>query len=303
MTIAALVLLLASDLSSARELAIAGNRAEALAMLEAQLAANPEDLDARTLYGIVLSWDRQFDRARQELKRVLAADPNNGDARAALTNVERWDRHAANEVSAGLQYDDYEDADDWREIYAMYKRGMFVGRVGRGKRFGLEDTAVDVELYPRFRAKDYAYLAAGFSENGELYPDWRVAAEYFLGFGDGFEASAGLRHLHFDDPVDIYAASIGKYAGNWYVSARGVFTEDSTNGQLLVRRYTDSRSYFGIRLGTGREEIRSAADVETLEQTEAVAEARMQFTKWHVEVWAGGSDERVSGMAAVGFRF
>lgn len=74
----------------ARELAVSGRRSEALALLQARLESAPDDTDARTLFGIVLSWDGRYDEARDELLRVVEAVPGHGDAVPALVNVELW---------------------------------------------------------------------------------------------------------------------------------------------------------------------------------------------------------------------
>ncbi len=48
----------------ARELALAGQRHNAVALLEEHLATSPGDGDARVLLGTVLSWEGRYDRAR-----------------------------------------------------------------------------------------------------------------------------------------------------------------------------------------------------------------------------------------------
>ena len=72
----------------AREAATSGRRAEALTMLEAHLDRTPRDVDARLLYGLVLSWEGRYDEARPVLQQVLAQAPAYTDARVALMNVE-----------------------------------------------------------------------------------------------------------------------------------------------------------------------------------------------------------------------
>jgi YaiO family outer membrane protein len=67
-----------------------GHRADALPILEARLAAAPADLDARLLYGLVLSWEGRYDDARRELTEVVERSPGYTDARVALANVEWW---------------------------------------------------------------------------------------------------------------------------------------------------------------------------------------------------------------------
>lgn len=102
-TLAAVLLLLAQTpslpapdvVAAARAQAAAGRRAEALAALEARLAAVPADTDARTLYGTVLSWEERYDDARRALTAVLDAHPTHGDALTALINVEVWTKNYA----------------------------------------------------------------------------------------------------------------------------------------------------------------------------------------------------------------
>src|SRR5262245_66086677 len=82
-------------LPRAREAATSGRRAEALTMLETHLAASPRDVDARLLYGLVLSWEGRYDEARTALRQVLDQTPTYMDARVALMNVEHWSGHSA----------------------------------------------------------------------------------------------------------------------------------------------------------------------------------------------------------------
>src|SRR5215510_1183927 len=77
-------------LAGAREAATSGRRAEALTMLEMHLAQAPRDVDARLLYGLVLSWEGRYDEARPALAQVLEQAPDYMDARVALMNIEYW---------------------------------------------------------------------------------------------------------------------------------------------------------------------------------------------------------------------
>jgi YaiO family outer membrane protein len=80
-------------LKRAHELAFNKQRTEALTLLEDYLQQTPEDTDARTFYGIVLSWEGRYDQARHELETVLERYPDHGDALPALINVELWSNH------------------------------------------------------------------------------------------------------------------------------------------------------------------------------------------------------------------
>lgn len=77
----------------ARALAAGKQRAEALKLLASRLAEAPGDLDARTLLGVVLSWEGRYQEARGQLQMVLEAEPGHGDATLALINVELWSGH------------------------------------------------------------------------------------------------------------------------------------------------------------------------------------------------------------------
>ncbi len=74
-----------------QRLALAGKRAEALALAEAILDARPYDVDTRLYYGTVLSWEGRYAEARDQLEQVLDKSPGYADARFALINVEIWD--------------------------------------------------------------------------------------------------------------------------------------------------------------------------------------------------------------------
>ena len=79
--------------SDARELAFSGQRDDAFRLLEAHLDGDPDDTEARTLYGTVLSWEGRYDEARAQLQSVLDRNPTHGDALPALANVELWSDH------------------------------------------------------------------------------------------------------------------------------------------------------------------------------------------------------------------
>jgi tetratricopeptide (TPR) repeat protein len=81
-------------LAQARQLASSGQRPAAIALLEDRLATRPDDLDARTLLGIVQSWEGRYAEARKNLRQVLSDRPGYHDALSALAHVELWDGHA-----------------------------------------------------------------------------------------------------------------------------------------------------------------------------------------------------------------
>jgi YaiO family outer membrane protein len=308
----------ADDVSHARQLAVGGHRHEALQILEQRIAAAPNDVDALTLYGIVLSWDGDFDRARRALNWTLLRDPKNQDARDALTRIERWSkqrRPAGNEVTFGATYDDFEDSDPWHEAELNVKKSIVVFRAAHARRFGLNDDQLEVELYPRLRDKAYAYFNAGYSPHARLYPRSRFGAEFFQGFGPGLEASLGYRRLNFSSAANIYTGSLSKYAGDWLFTLRGYRSEDAHSLQGMIRRYLgDADHYVGLRIGKGstRDEIRSITDLAVLDSFDATAEARFGLRgPWLMHIRAGAGRQRqanrhqrhTTGAALLGIRF
>ena len=83
----------ADTVAAARGLATSGKRPEALQILEQRLAQDPSDAEARTLRGIILSWDGSYDDARRDLEAVLERHRDYGDALRGLINVELWSDH------------------------------------------------------------------------------------------------------------------------------------------------------------------------------------------------------------------
>lgn len=303
---------------TARRLARSGNRAEALAILEQRLAVAPRDTDARTLYGTILSWNGDYQRARRELQLVLLQDPGNADAKAALEHVESWSRRpkaARNEVAIGGSIDDYRHSSSWREAELDIKHTMSFGpvslRAARGDRFGLTDEQVELELYPRITPRSYAYLDAGYSPHARLYPRSRFGAEWFQGFGRGYEASLGYRRLNFANAADIATASLSKYHGDWLFTIRGYRVSSTTSAQLLVRRSLASAdSYVGLRIGKGstRDEIRSSSDLQALGSVDAAIEARVPIgARWSLQGRGGagkqGGERHTTATLLLGFGF
>ncbi|HMC21834.1 MAG TPA: YaiO family outer membrane beta-barrel protein [Thermoanaerobaculia bacterium] len=297
--------LFADEVARARQLAVAGQRHEALQILEQRIAAAPNDIDALTLYGIVLSWEGDRDRARRALNWALLHDPKNGDAREALARLNQWKPPTTtkNEVTLGATYDDFEDSDPWREAEFDLKMNMRFGaavlRGAHARRFDLDDDQVELELYPRLGDKGYAYFDAGYSPHARLYPRSRFGAEFFQGFGPGLEASLGYRRLNFVSGVNIYTGSFSKYAGDWLFTLRGYRSEDTNSLQGMIRRYLgDADRYIGLRIGKGstRDEIRSITDLAVLDSLDATAEARFGLRgPWLMQIRAGAGRQRVPG--------
>ena len=80
-------------MTRARTLATSGHRPEALSLMKERLEQDPGDNEIRVFYGVVNSWEGNWDESREALTQVLAANPTHSDALPALINTELWSDH------------------------------------------------------------------------------------------------------------------------------------------------------------------------------------------------------------------
>lgn len=288
--IAAAVILIAGTASAqddviarARAANSSGQRPQALAMLQGHLSSAPRDVDARLVYGLMLSWDGRYDEARAEFQRVLTQTPEYTDAKIALMNVEWWSGRTAEagnlatqilaadpghpqarlmrerldartrpwNVATDYSVDSFNDgANPWHEFSVSVGRqtshGSVIVRGTNASRFGYRDQLVEFEAYPRLRAGTYAFVSVGAATHRDLYPEYRAAFDLYQSVGRGVELSGGYRRLQFSEPVSIYVGTATKYVGPWAVMERVFFVPgDESNSWSF---HTETRRYFG---GTG----------------------------------------------------
>jgi YaiO family outer membrane protein len=260
--------------------------------------------------------------ARDALERLLAIDPRNAQGEALRRSLQ--DSLRLWQARVGTSYDGFSDRAAWRESQMSVGRSTPVGTVlirgSRAEAFGLNDSQVEFEAYPRLRPGTYAYVAAAYSPNAILYPQYRYAVDLYQSLGAGFEGSAGFRRLGFGSGVNIYVGSLGKYYRNWLFSGRLFVTPNSAGTSRSVhvsfRRYFGDRgTYVGLRYGRGawREELLTLNDFEVLNSDVGAAEATV-ILSGHLELdligsygredRVGQSDLREYSLSTVlGFRF
>ncbi len=199
---------------------------------------------------------------------ALAASLAAGAARAQETPTERAPvpaGPAAPRYRASLEYGlttfrGGGSTDPWHTATAeLSRRGggaTLVGRANYAHRFGQDGVQVEADAYPRLTRRTYAYLNAGYSPS-EIFPELRLGAELYTGFGRGGEASLGARRLEFaDEGVTLLTGSLGAYAGNYYFSARPYVAPldegTSRSVTVLARRYlADGDSHVTLSAGAG----------------------------------------------------
>lgn len=100
----------------------------------------------------------------------------------------------------------------------------------------------EAESYPRLSPEGYLFLNYAFS-TGRVFPRHRGAFEIFRGLPAGFEASLGMRFLHWDRSYLFYTASAGKYYSDlWFSLRTWLFPGDEG---LASSWYINGRKYFG----------------------------------------------------------
>lgn len=142
-----------------------------------------------------------------------------------------------------------------------YKRqtlaGSILPRINFANRNGQNGVQYDIDFYPKFSKRFYAYLNYCFS-NSTIYPKQKVGGDLYANLPGAMEFSAGGRHITLQDRnVTVITNSIGHYRGNYYFSLRSSITPKSDNltrvsGNLLVRKYLkDADNFFGLNIGMG----------------------------------------------------
>ena len=153
--------------------------------------------------------------------------------------------------------------------------GSIIPRINYSNRLGKHGIQYDLDFYPKFSKRFYAYINYGYS-NSSIYPNHKMGGDLYVNLPWAMEFSAGGRYTKFETRnISVVTNSIGHYRGNYYFSLRSYITPKSNNltrvsGNLLVRKYLkDADNYLGVNFGMGYSpELRQfVADGELLAET------------------------------------
>jgi len=135
--------------------------------------------------------------------------------------------------------------------------GSIIPRINYSNRNGINGLQYDLDFYPKFSKRFYAYLNYGNS-NAAIYPNHKVGGDLYVNLPGAMEFSAGGRYIKFQNRnVSVITNSLGHYRGNYYFSLRSYVRPKEDNligvsGNLLVRKYLkDAENFFGINVGLG----------------------------------------------------
>jgi YaiO family outer membrane protein len=237
----------------------------------------------------------QYDKATTLLKDVITQDPVNTEAHKLLNEIRV--AQIKNKISLNYTYDYFEKnmIDPWQLAYLQYKKettfGSIIGRINWANRFNTKGLQYELDAYPKTGKSSYLYLNLGYSDVA-IFPHFRSGVEYNRKLPAAFETSFGLRYLAFSgSDVVIYTASLGKYIGNYWLSARTYITPGSigtsVSGSITGRRYLDDQdNYLGLRISYGtspddRKELISSVSVLRV-KSESI---KIEYNKKINRVW------------------
>lgn len=164
------------------------------------------------------------------------------------------------------------DLDPWQlaavSLGNRGRRGTYIARANYARRFAQDGAQLELDAYPRFSERVYAFVNIGYSGD-DVFPEWRSGAELFAALPSAWEASVGYRQLRFEGapPVTLLTGAVGKYFGNSWISARPyVRVGDNGTGATVIvtgRRYfADADNYIGARIGAGSSPSENATPAE-----------------------------------------
>lgn len=135
--------------------------------------------------------------------------------------------------------------------------GSLLPRINYSNRNGEHGLQYDIDFYPKFSKRFYAYLNYGYS-NASIYPNHKVGGDLYVNLPGAMEFSAGGRFISLDTrDITMITNSIGHYRGNYYFSLRSNLVPRENqptqfSGNLLVRKYLrDAENFFSLNIGMG----------------------------------------------------
>lgn len=226
--------------------------------------------DARILLGRILAWQKDYKQAAAVIDTLLKTEPDNSDALSVKRDISLWSKEytpVATDIRAGYSFDSF--TEPYSRFWQVFKAGaghrfnwgpasasLNIGNiiVGGLSPHNATELQVEVDAYPHLTDKNYAYLAYAFSP-GSNFPRHRAALELWQVLPAGWAISAGLNYYYFDRNIFIALASVEKYLGKYWFSAKGfVYFKDegpTTSFYLNSRRYFNDTDYLQVTLGTG----------------------------------------------------
>lgn len=235
----------------------------ALSFLRKVETVYPDDPSFQVIKAQLLLNSGQKKEARSIAMEALSTPGASGEQRYAFQII--LNHSVTDEIGLIYQVINFSDAyprqGSWHGIIAEYQhnfsRTAVIGRVNYSDRSYDEGVLYELEAYPVFNDRWYAYTNIGFSD-GSIFPDFRSSVSFYHNFAKVFEGEVGGRSLHFSGS-DYVTGILGlsMYEGKFLFNAR-TFLGPRRQGQLVrnyqanVRYYfSHADNYLSLRLGSG----------------------------------------------------
>lgn len=238
------------------------NPEEALNFLERMISVYPEDISLKVKKtDFLLKTERQAE-ARSLAKKIIVEDIS-GAERYLLENI--LNRTVKNSLGLNYQYigfsEEYSRKKPWSTISLEYQRNIgptaVIGRTTFSDRRYDQGVLYEIEAYPVFSNRFYAFANIGFSDS-RIFPKFRSNLSLYYNFAKFFEAEVGSRLETFGSNNYFTAiAGISAYSGKFLFNSR-IFLGPERNDQLIQNYQFNTRYYLRnaenflfLRLGSG----------------------------------------------------
>ena len=239
------------------------NNENALTFLDRVQPMYPEDTGVKVKRTQLLLKTGKRTEARNLAQELIKNKNISGEDRYVLQIV--LNRTISNELGINYSYINFSEAyrnySNWHTISAEYQhnfnRTAVIGRVNYADREINSGSLYELEAYPVFNERTYAFINLGFS-NGEIFPKFRGSASFFYNFAKFLEGELGGRLISIEDE-SYFSGIVGltAYRGKFYLNAR-TFVGPKRLEQVIQNYQFNIRYYFGnadnylfARVGSG----------------------------------------------------
>lgn len=129
------------------------------------------------------------------------------------------------EVAARYDYDRLSDGRaDWHRWTLSLKkevsRGTLTASFLRQRRFGVEDTGVQVDIWPDLWTGAYGHVEMGISPGARVRSQGTIRSEIFQSLGSWELSGRYSWRRYRSEDVHQFGPGLGRYLGSWYLRTR-----------------------------------------------------------------------------------
>lgn len=167
-----------------------------------------------------------------ELKSISETSQLKKDADYLQTQIAKKKK---NTLSIGHLYTDYENSPaPFNITHLEYSRKVntttLVGRINYGSSDNRNDVMGELDAHVKVKAKSYLYFNSGVSGNKNVFPKYKLGAEYYQDFKK-ISTSLGARYLDFDQNNNtlLLTGHLGVALSEWKIEYRHYLANTNDN--------------------------------------------------------------------------